>query len=306
MPARKVPAPADAIPERCHHACDDARRRPARLELSLVVLLLARGSDGAVAPTEVWTAVAAGHRVIDPPNAVSPRRILGVADPTAIIGGSCELCWPMIADGSEVSASDGTRLQSVGTKALVGFYVSGSIVHDQKNLIADNLLYAVWVVDPEAYFFAYMTADHKLQSVPPPASATLIDDVPERLEDNEHFSWCEIERAAASARYVLMHAAGWLTNVWPLMEPCMHGRAREGGRDGGELGARTLPRASRHQRHSEAAGRVPGRATCPVYRIWSSVVRQWAHEPDGVCGCARRVVRGHVGHVAARVKLYLT
>ena len=97
MPARRGPAPADAISARCHHACDDAKRRPSRLKLRLVVLLLARGADGAVAPQEVWTAVATGHRVIDPPQAVDPRRILGVADPTMIIGDSCGLCWPMIA-----------------------------------------------------------------------------------------------------------------------------------------------------------------------------------------------------------------
>ena len=70
-----------------HHACDDARRRSSHLELWYVVLLLARGADGAVAPQEVWTAVAAGHRVIDPPQAVHPRRILTSvqADPMMIV-----------------------------------------------------------------------------------------------------------------------------------------------------------------------------------------------------------------------------
>ena len=58
----------------------------------------------------------------------------------------------MIADGSAVLGNDGTRLASVSTKALIGLYISGSIVQDQKNLIADELLFAIWAVDPEAYF----------------------------------------------------------------------------------------------------------------------------------------------------------
>ena len=39
----------------------------------------------------------------------------------------------------------------------------------------------------------------------------------------------ERSTAPCSARYVLMHAAGWHAHVWPLMEPRMAARAREVG-----------------------------------------------------------------------------
>ena len=70
-------------------------------------------------------------------------------------------CWTTTARAWQASAR---RRSSV--------YISGSIVHDLKKLIVDNLLFAIWAVDPEAYFFAYVTAGHKLQPVAPSASAS--------------------------------------------------------------------------------------------------------------------------------------
>ena len=138
---------------------------------SFILILIARPGAAPAADRRIYDAIVGCRKL----TRAGTQQVLDVVSSSMIVGAECtssRCCWAMAGTENLLGVTDerGTKLQSYDSKALVKYWASKAI-RDQNypGLVQDTLLYALWAVDPESYFFAYVDSSKKLQAVPLPS-----------------------------------------------------------------------------------------------------------------------------------------
>ena len=101
-------------------------------------------------------------------------RTLDVATGPMVVGRDCALptcCW-VVAQGAHASVSDGVRrLESIKAKDLVKYYARGKSLtyHRAPNLFDPGVLRVLHTVDPDSFFYAYVSPEGTLIATEVPA-----------------------------------------------------------------------------------------------------------------------------------------
>ena len=138
--------------------------------LGMSFLSVSSGAAGQKSRENSLAAIEAGTSIVERPD------VLAVATGAMVTGADCatEPCWAAVQADAPLDVegeSEEPRLASTKSNAILK-RCSGPVarkgVAGQNHLIADSILFWLWAVDPDAYFFAYVRSG-KLQALPTPA-----------------------------------------------------------------------------------------------------------------------------------------